>query len=667
MKQGEGIPQAHWKPFSLKRQEFARPSPTSLVLKSQATMGQVVGTDFPRVKFNALVFEESAVDDHDHMVAPIPECGRPSGLTWIVCIVAAVTAGFSPTTASAGAAAPTFCKDVAPILYKHCANCHRPGESTFSLLSYDASRPRAEAIKNKVLTREMPPWPADPNESARFRNDPRLSPQEIRTLVAWVDGGTRKGDDADLPPAPKFAQGWLHPKGLAPDSVISLPEVDLPATGEIPYVRHLAKVPFAEDKWIGAIQVRPSTPRVVHHMAITEVALDEGLTPRDIDALEQLAHQAGMHHDLFQMRPAVTVRSNPAIYDMFGVYTPGATFEMYADDAARLLKAGKNLYANFNVHYQATGKPEKDRLMIALWLRPQPPRHQLFRTPAGVNTIIAAGQELLTDAPGQKAEGTGGAIPPIPPYAANYEVTGITAYTEAVIIYQLQPHAHQRGKDFKYIIVYNDGREETVLSVPKYDFHWQLAYDFETPLELPAGSKLVVTAHYDNSRNNKENPAPDKEVYFREGHNQSWDEMFTPFIQYAISSQDPVEPAKPIEQPGQNEKPSAAQSEKPPEKRVLDIVEVGGCLEQSPSGTWMVTQASDPVVSKIQATSSAAVKAATAQPLGNRRFQLLGARFFDPSSRSGKKVVVKGVLIPERNEAGINVTSLQTASVRCAR
>jgi hypothetical protein len=653
--------------FCIEKQEFAQASVHAADVEETSNDGPSRRNRSFEGEVECSSVRVSTGDDLDYAVTPIPEPGRTSGLTWIVCIVATVAAGFFPTAASAGATAPTFCKDVAPILYKHCANCHRPGESTFSLLSYDASRLRAEAIKNKVLMREMPPWPADPNESARFRNDPRLSSQEIKTLVAWVDGGARKGDDADLPHAPEFAQGWLHPKGLAPDSIISLPEVDLPATGEIPYVRHLAKVPFAEDKWIAAIQVRPSTPRVVHHMAITEVALDEGLTPRDIDALERLAHQAGMHHDLFQMRPAVTVRSNPAIYDMLGVYTPGATFEMYADDAARLLKAGKNLYANFNVHYQATGKPEKDRLTIALWLRPQPPRHQLFRTPAGVNTIIADGQELLTDAPGQKAEGTSGAIPPIPPYAGNYEVTGITAYTEPVIIYQLQPHAHQRGKDFKYIVVYNDGREETVLSVPKYDFHWQLAYDLETPLELPAGSKLVVTAHYDNSSNNKENPAPDKEVYFREGHNQSWDEMFTPFIQYAIRSQDPVEPAKREGlQPGQNEKSIAGQSEKPPE-RVLDIVEVGGCLEQSSTERWMVTHASDPVVSKTQATSSAAVKAAAAQPLGIRRFQLLGARFFNPSSRNGQKVVVKGVLIPERNEAGINVTSLQTASVSCAR
>ncbi len=118
--------------------------------------------------------------------------------------------------------------------------------------------------------------------------------------------------------------------------------------------------------------------------------------------------------------------------------------------------------------------------------------------PASGETIIADGRQLLTDAPGEKAEGTSVAIPPIPPFAENYEVIGITAYTEPVTIYQLHPHAHLRGKDFKYVVVFPDGREETLLSVPKYDFHWQLAYELDTPLKVPTGSKLIVTAHHDN-------------------------------------------------------------------------------------------------------------------------------------------------------------------------
>ena len=412
----------------------------------------------------------------------------------------------------------------------------------------------------------------------------------------------------------------------------------------------MAKVPFSEDKWVVATQVRPGNGAVVHHMAITELELADGVKPADLDAFAQLARQLGISNGATPTRPAVATPSNPAVYDMLGVYTPGATFEKYQDGTAKLLKGGKNLYLNFNIHYTTTGKPEKDRSMMALWFQPGPPKHQLFRVPSAVDAVIAQGRELLTDAPGEKAEGTSVAIPPIPPNAENYEVIGMTAYTEPVTIYQFQPHAHLRAKDFKYTVVYPDGREQTVLSVPKYDFNWQLAYEPETPLKLPAGSKLVVTAHYDNSPNNKRNPGPDKDVYFR-GENQSSDEMFTPFIQYSVDSQDLT-------------KPNAGQHQH------SDVVEVAGCLEQSPARTWMLTDASDPTRSKTQATTSEALKAAEAQPLGRGRYQLLGASMFSPSSHKGQKVAVKGALIKDAranrlNDSRLNVTSLQLVAATC--
>jgi mono/diheme cytochrome c family protein len=604
---------------------------------------------------------------------------------WIAGVVVVLALGFLAIAFAAATTAPTFSKEVAPILFKNCANCHRPGDiaSAVSLLSYDNARPWAKSIKEKVLQREMPPWPADPNGSVKFRNDPRLTQQDIDTLVAWVNAGAPKGNDADLPPMPSFAQDWLHPKGLAPDLVISLPQFQLPATGEIPYLKYLAKVPLSEDKWVVAIQVRPGNRALVHHMAITELALNDGVTPADLDRLTQVARQLGLPGSLDLTRSAVTVPANAALSDMLGVYTPGTTFEMYGDGSAKLLKGGKNFYLNFNIHYQTTGKPEKDRTMIAFWFQPGPPEHQLFRVPASGETIIADGKELLTDAPGEKAEGTRVAIPPIPPYAENYEVIGITAYTEPVTIYQFQPHAHLRGKDFKYAVVYPDGREDTVLNVPKYDFHWQLAYDLDTPLKLPAGSKLVVTAHYDNSLKNDRllhhrshdhrshdandpahNPGPEKEVYFRE-QNQSWDEMFFPFIQYTIDSQDLTNPAKTAQlEHGHNENTNAGQQEERPDQSVLDIAEVVGCLEQSPSRTWILTNASDPIVSKTQETSSADLKAA-AKPLGNQRYQLLGVSVFNPSSHKGEKVAVKGILIKDTKESRLNVTSLQMVAASC--
>jgi hypothetical protein len=555
---------------------------------------------------------------------------------------------------------PTFNKEVAPILFRHCANCHRPGEvgSKLSLLSYDTARPWAESIKQQVLRRQMPPWPADSSQSLKFRNDPRLSSQEIDTLVAWVNAGAPKGSDADLPPVPSFPQGWLHPKGLAPDLVIPLREFHLPAEGEIPYVRYLVKVPFSEDKWIVALQVRPGNRAVVHHMAITEIALDKGVTPDDLDRLAQRARQLGLGSASIATHPAVADPANPAVYDMLGVYTPGTNFEMYEDGSAKVLKGGENMYFNFNIHYQTTGRPETDQSMLALWFRPDSPQHQVYRVPASAETIIADGRELLTDAPGQKAEGTGVAIPPIPPYAENYEVIGITAYPGPVTIYQLQPHAHLRGKDFHYAVVYPDGREQSVLSVPKYDFHWQLAYELDKPLNLPAGSKLVVTAHYDNSLKNEhlqhhhgdsedKHFGPDREVYFREA-NQSWDEMFTPFIQYSDDSQNPT-----------------GQARVDPGPHNLAVAEAVGCLTRSNSSGWLLARASDPAVSKTQATSSAEVKAAAGKGLGSQQYQLLGVSVFNPSNHNGQKVAVKGVLLEDAKRSRINVTSLQMVAATC--
>jgi hypothetical protein len=583
---------------------------------------------------------------------------------WNAVLVMILTLGFLPVGSAAGDSGPTFSKNVSPILFNNCVKCHRPGEiaSRVPLVSYDTVQPWAESIKQQVLTREMPPWPADPDRSVKFRNDARLSQHDIDTLVAWVNAGAPKGNDADLPPIPKFQDGWMHPQGLKPDLVLSLPRlVHVPAEGELPYLRLLVKLPFSDDRWIVASQTRPGNSAVVHHMAITEISLARGVSPTELDQLEGMARKMGLRNMMFGAQPAVTDPSNPEVFDMLGMYTPGTTFESYPEGTAKLLKGGENVYLSFNMHYRTTGEPDTDRSTIALWFQSGPPRHQLFRVPGAGETIIANGKELLTDTPGAKAEGTHVAIPPIPPHAENYEVTGVTGYTEPVTIYQFQPHAHNHGKDFTYSVVFPDGREQTVLTVPKYDHRWQIAYELETPLKLPAGSKLVVTAHYDNSqmsmsRMNMDNPGSEKAVYFRDMNSTS-DEMFTPFIQYTLDSEDLLKP-----QPHQREEKTKISQR----QERLEVVEVVGCLEPNTPGKWMLISATDPVVSATQSTSSVVLKAAEAKPLGSRRYQLLGASLFNPSSHRGEKVAVKGVLIKDTEESRVNITSLQTAATSCS-
>lgn len=552
-------------------------------------------------------------------------------------------ASFSP---GAGAV-PTFTRDVAPILFKHCTACHD------SLQSYEMVQSAAQAVKQQVQARAMPPWPADPAHSLKFRNDPRLSERDIATLVAWVDSGTPKGDDKDLPPVPGQAGQWLNPQGRPPDVVIFLPTIHVEATGEVPYIQQLIKVPVLEDRWLVAMQLLPGNRKLLHHMGITEVTLPEGMGPEQVNEFAAIARKFGIPDgSAANIRPAVEDPTHAGTYDMLGVYTPGSTFEGFTDDSGKLLKGGKSDYINFNIHYTTTGKPESDRSRLGLWFRSTPPEHQLIRAPIAVDTIIAAGTELLTDSPGTRAEGTPFAIPPIPAYAQNYEVTGMSAYTRPVTLYQLQPHAHMRARDFTYVAVYPDGHEQVLLTVPDYDFHWQLAYQLDRPLTLPPGSKLMVTAHYDNSRKRYDeriraddaagNCGPEKVVYFRR-QNQSWDEMFSPLVQYAVSATRPGVSGK----------------------NTPRLIKTVGCLGQDHSGKWLLTRAGEAVETNRQATSMVEVKTAATSALGVQTLELLGVNVFKPHDLSGQKVAVKGVLIPAGNNSRLNVTSLQSLSARC--
>ena len=564
-----------------------------------------------------------------------------------VCTLAVtVAARGSPTSPAANP--PTFSKDVARILYQNCLSCHRSDEvaGALPLVTYEGARAAAASIKDQAASRQMPPWPADAKHSMAFRNDPRLSDRDIATLVAWVDAGAPKGNDADMPPTPVARTGWLHPDGVPPDAVLRLPDVSVAASGEIPYVLQRVKLPLTRDKWIVALQVRAGNNALIHHMGITEVSVADGMQSADLDALATVARQMGIADDaLAEMRPAVADPLNPGSYDMLGVYTPGTTFEMYDHDSARLLKAGNNLYVNFNIHYTTTGRPETNHSELALWFASAPPKHQLFRAPAAVGTLIANGRQLLTDDPGTRAEGTEVAIPPIPAYAANYELIGMTAYTRPMTLYQLQPHAHVRGKDFTYSVVYPDGCEATVLSVPHYDFHWQLAYDLQTPLTLPAGSKLVVVSHYDNSPGNAhlreagidpQNCGPDKVAYFRR-QNQSWHEMFSPLVQYSMDAAAPGGAGAPR------------------------LVQAVGCLSHADPRSWVLTRGSDPVATSTPSSSAAAARVAAATALGNRTYELIGARYFSLMPQFNRKVTVKGVLIEDAARTRLNVTSLQPA------
>ena len=390
--------------------------------------------------------------------------------TLLLAVPAAAFAADASTALAAGATAPTFSKDVAPIFNKSCVECHRPTMfAPMSLTTFDAARPWAKSIKQRVVSRVMPPWGADPAHGT-FKNDPRLTEKEIDTIVAWVDAGAPKGDDNDLPAAPKFADGWTIGK---PDAIFTMDEeFTIPADGAVPYKYFKAPTGLTEDKWIQAIEIHPGARAQVHHViAFTQPA---GSVPKPGGEL------------------------GPTNIGGITPNKPGLVFE---PGVARLLRGNSDIV--MQIHYTTNGTETKDRTTIGVIYAKQPP------------TKMVAG---------------GMAINPrfvIPAGDGNAEVRATTPLNRDTLVTGFTPPAIASGKDMTYIAHYADGTDETLLSVPKYDFNWQITYELATPKLLPKGTKLEVIAHYDNSTGNKFNPDPTKDVRWGD---QTWEEMMIGFF-----------------------------------------------------------------------------------------------------------------------------------------
>ncbi len=409
---------------------------------------------------------------------------RRSGMLVIVIIGMVAIFMLANFVGSSSASQVTFTKDVAPILYKSCAECHRPGEiAPMSLLTYQETRPWAKSIRERVVERSMPPWSADPRYG-HWANDPRLSQQEIDTIVAWVSAGAPKGDDKDLPPLPKFTEGWTIGK---PDVVLEMQEeYTVPAEGTIPYLYFSMPTGFTEDKWIQAMEIRPGNRSVVHH--VIAFAQDAGARDANTGTGGEGEFRRGRTH--------------------LGGITPNKTGIVYRPGMARLIKKGSNIV--FQMHYTTNGQVAKDRTKIGFVFSKEPAK-KIVMTGNATNARFV-----------------------IPPGDPNYEVKSSRTFEEDVLITSFMPHMHVRGKDFTYTAVYPDGRSEILLNVPKYDFNWQLTYIPKEPIAMPKGSRLDCVAHFDNSPKNKFNPDPTREVRWGD---QTWEEMMIGWYTFTRAGQ----------------------------------------------------------------------------------------------------------------------------------
>jgi hypothetical protein len=449
------------------------------------------------------------------------------------------------------AARVTFTRDVAPIIFNKCATCHRPGEvAPMPLTSYEEVRPWSKAIREEVIDRTMPPWFADPHTSTlKFSNDRRLDKFEIDTIVAWVDGGALKGDDKDLPRMPRYTPGWTFGE---PDLIIEMPvDFEVPAEGELPMQNFYVPVPFNEERWVEKVELRPGNPAVVHHSIANVVRLPEGTkivngkAVRDGAASERLNSQSARETGGLSEGGSREVVLSQDSFTRAGAFklvgqAPGKGFERHHPGTAKRILPG--MYVQFNMHYQPSGRVEKDRSRLGLWFAKTPVVYEVL-TKGVTDTIFVGGKEIgETRVVGGREVRVRGKIPNIPPHADNWEIAGEVKIKEPITLYAFAPHMHLRGKDIKYTLVWPDGRQQVLLNVPKFDFNWQLHYELAEPLRIPAGSKIVAVAHYDNSIRNRYNPAPQKEVFWSE---QSWDEMFIPWFEYTVDSKNLTKQVEP--------------------------------------------------------------------------------------------------------------------------
>jgi peroxiredoxin/mono/diheme cytochrome c family protein len=376
----------------------------------------------------------------------------------------------------------TYAKHIAPIFQDHCVECHRPGQiGPFSLQSHEEAVGWAEMIEEVVRDGRMPPWHPDPNYG-HFINDISLTAEEKDLIYRWVAAGAPEGDPADLPPAREYASEWMMPG--EPDAVFYIADepVDVPADGTVDYRYYVVDTGFTEDKWVQVAECMPGNRSVVHHIIVF-------LKPPSTGDKSGSGAARGS-----------------ALFGQLCGYAPGTRPVVLRPGMAKLIPAGWQLV--FQMHYTPNGSPQKDRSAVGI----------KFADPSTVEYRVATSNAI-------------NGLFAIPPGDPNYKVEASRTYGRDVQLLSVFPHMHLRGKDFLYELIYPDGRRETIMNMPRYDFNWQTSYIFSEPLKLPAGTTMHCTAHFDNSADNPANPDPTKTVRWGD---QTWEEMMIGWFDIAV-------------------------------------------------------------------------------------------------------------------------------------
>lgn len=366
----------------------------------------------------------------------------------------------------------SYTQDIAPILAKNCAMCHREGGiAPFAMNSYAMAQGWSPMIREVLMTKRMPPGQVDPHVH-KFLNGRTLEIADEQKLMAWISAGSPRDGSSD----PLAELSWPDSKwsvGSEPDLIVKIPAQTIPPTGVLDYVNIQVPVPGMDtDRWLRASEFIPGDRTVVHH-ATGNVA-SAGATERRRD-------------------PDVAVLNR---------YVPGAEPRIEPPNTGGLLR--KDSVINVTLHYTTSGKETVDESEFGLWFYPEGVVPEERMKGALIGNFDNNWQT-------------------IPAYEKHFEVSNSFLLPEDADVYQYHPHMHFRGKDLRMYADYPDGRREELINIADYSYAWQLTYDLVEPIFMPAGTKITSIAHFDNSVQNTANPDPSRAVPWGE---QSWDEMF---------------------------------------------------------------------------------------------------------------------------------------------
>jgi AhpC/TSA family len=376
----------------------------------------------------------------------------------------------------------TYNRDIAPILFAHCAECHHPGEvAPFSLLSYQDAAKRAQGLARVTGRRLMPPWKADVHYG-KFLDERRLTERQIALIKTWAEHGTPEGDAADLPPKPTFTSDWRLGK---PDLVAEVPvPFTVPADGPDIFQHFVIPLNLKKDETLIGFEFRPGNRSVVHH-AIVAVDTTGGARRRDAETPEPGWRTSGS--------------IDASITGILGVWTPGMTPRFYSDNVGVALEKKADVVVQLHLH--PSGKKESDQSKIALYFAKKPVKSIMSRRPLLLGTLIIEVQ----------------------PGLSRYHTGSTVTLPVDVTLSSVFPHMHLIGREMKITATLPDKSVKPLIWVKDWNFFWQDSYVYQEPVHLPKGTRIDLEAYYDNSATNPFNPSsPPKRVLFG---NDTTDEM----------------------------------------------------------------------------------------------------------------------------------------------